>query len=122
MRQAGIHIQFFRLESIGFDREMAPALLARQEAYAKVIARATIVEGVTGLLQEKLQRLNGLGIKMTDAEHATFVQNLTYLMVHQDKVNLTLVHGVPVPQMPALTAVQPQKEKERDLIHLEKKP
>ena len=116
---AGIHIQFFRLESIGFNKDMAPALLARQEAHAKVIARALIVEGVMGLIQEKLQRLNGLSITMTPAEHAAFVQNLTYLMVHQDKVNLTLVHGVPVPQMPPLAQVQPQKEKERDLIKLE---
>jgi|GEM_PF-6785389 len=122
VRNAGIHIQFFRLESIGFNKEMAPALLARQEAQAKLIARALVVEGVIGLIQEKIQKLNGLGIKMTPDQHATFVQNLTYLMVHQDKVNLTLVHGVPVPPIaPSLTEAEPKKEKERepnDLIKL----
>lgn len=114
VRNAGIHIQFFRLESIGFDREMAPALLARQEAYAKLIARTIVVEGVIGLIQDKIQKLNALGIKMTPDQHATFVQNLTYLMVHQDKVNLTLVHGVPTPADPD------SKGKDRDLIDLRK--
>ncbi len=90
---AGVKIETFRLISVGYPEKMEKLLLARQEAQAQVIARKTIAEGTSGILQETLSRLKVLGINLNKAEQNRFATNLTLLLVNHGHTTINIFDG-----------------------------
>lgn len=86
----GIVIEKFSLFSVGFEAKMEKLLLAKQEAHAEVVARTTIAEGVTGILEQIFSRFNALGIKLTDDKKNALATNLTLLLVNHGHTTLNI--------------------------------
>lgn len=86
----GIKIEKFSLFSVGFEEKMEKLLLAKQEAHAEVVARTTIAEGVTGILQEIFTRFNLLGVKLSEDKKNALATNLTLLLVNHGHTTLNI--------------------------------
>jgi regulator of protease activity HflC (stomatin/prohibitin superfamily) len=89
----GVKIETFRLISVGYPEKMEKLLLARQEAQAQVIARKTIAEGTSGIIEETLTRLKTLGIRLTESEQNRFATNLTLLLVNHGHTTINIFDG-----------------------------
>jgi regulator of protease activity HflC (stomatin/prohibitin superfamily) len=81
MRQAGVEVQEARISYLAYAREIAAAMLQRQQAGAVVAARAQIVTGAVGMVEHALQMLAEKHIIDLDPERrAAMVSNLLVVL------------------------------------------
>jgi regulator of protease activity HflC (stomatin/prohibitin superfamily) len=81
MRQAGVEVQEARISYLAYAREIAAAMLQRQQAGAIVAARSQIVTGAVGMVEHALQMLAEKHIIELDAERrAAMVSNLLVVL------------------------------------------
>jgi regulator of protease activity HflC (stomatin/prohibitin superfamily) len=81
MRQAGVEVQDARISYLAYAREIASAMLQRQQAGAIIAARAKIVEGAVGMVEHALQMLREREIVELDGERkAAMVSNLLVVL------------------------------------------
>jgi regulator of protease activity HflC (stomatin/prohibitin superfamily) len=78
---AGVTVIESRLSHLAYAPEIAQAMLRRQQANAIVAARATIVEGAVGMVEQALNRLAEHNVVDLDEERkATMVSNLLVVL------------------------------------------
>jgi regulator of protease activity HflC (stomatin/prohibitin superfamily) len=81
MRQAGVEVIESRLSYLAYAREIAAAMLQRQQAGAIIAARAQIVAGAVGMVEHALQMLAEKHILELDPERrAAMVSNLLVVL------------------------------------------
>jgi regulator of protease activity HflC (stomatin/prohibitin superfamily) len=81
MRQAGVEVQESRISYLAYAREIAAAMLQRQQAGAIIAARAKIVEGAVGMVEHALQMLSEKQLVELDPERrAAMVSNLLVVL------------------------------------------
>lgn len=89
MKQAGVEVQEARISYLAYAREIASAMLQRQQAGAIIAARAQIVTGAVGMVEHALQMLSERHILELDGERrAAMVSNLLVVLCS---------HNVPQP-------------------------
>lgn len=78
---AGIDVLETRLTHLAYAREIAEAMLRRQQAAAIVAARRTIVEGAVGLVDMALRELGEQGtVTLTEDRKAAMAANLLVVL------------------------------------------
>jgi regulator of protease activity HflC (stomatin/prohibitin superfamily) len=78
---AGVAILESRLTRLAYASEIAQAMLRRQQADAVVAARARIVEGAVGMVEQALQALEDKDMVVLDDERkAAMVSNLLVVL------------------------------------------
>lgn len=78
---AGVQILESRLTRLAYAPEIAQSMLRRQQADAVVAARARIVDGAVGMVQQALSRLDEQDVVTLDEERkATMVSNLLVVL------------------------------------------
>lgn len=78
---AGIDVLETRLTHLAYAREIAEAMLRRQQAAAIVAARRTIVEGAVGLVDMALRELGEQGtVTLTEERKAAMAANLLVVL------------------------------------------
>ncbi len=78
---AGIDVLETRLTHLAYAREIAEAMLRRQQAAAIVAARRTIVEGAVGLVDMALRELGEQGsVRLDEERKAAMVSNLLVVL------------------------------------------
>lgn len=78
---AGLEISEARITHLAYSPEIAAAMLQRQQATAIIDARATIVEGAVGMVENALNKLNENEIVELDEERkAAMVSNLLVVL------------------------------------------
>jgi len=78
---AGVEIVEVRISHLAYAREIAQAMLRRQQANAVVAARSRIVEGAVGMVEMALNRLTEDGVVALDEERtASMVSNLMVVL------------------------------------------
>ncbi len=78
---AGIEVLETRLTDLAYAREIAEAMLRRQQAAAIVAARRTIVEGAVGLVDMALRDLSNQGtVVFDDQRKAAMAANLMVVL------------------------------------------
>ena len=81
MRQAGVEVQEARISYLAYAREIASAMLQRQQAGAIIAARSLIVAGAVGMVEHALQMLEEKHIVDLDPERrAAMVSNLLVVL------------------------------------------
>lgn len=81
MKQAGVEVQDARISYLAYAREIAAAMLQRQQAVAIIAARSKIVEGAVGMVEHALQMLSEKQIIELDGERrAAMVSNLLVVL------------------------------------------
>jgi regulator of protease activity HflC (stomatin/prohibitin superfamily) len=81
MKQAGVEVQEARISYLAYAREIASAMLQRQQAGAIIAARAQIVAGAVGMVEHALQMLSERHILELDGERrAAMVSNLLVVL------------------------------------------
>jgi hypothetical protein len=81
MLQAGVEIQEARISYLAYAREIAAAMLQRQQAGAIIAARAQIVAGAVGMVEHALEMLQERNIVELDGERkAAMVSNLLVVL------------------------------------------
>ena len=81
MRQAGVEVQEARISYLAYAREIASAMLQRQQAGAIIAARSLIVAGAVGMVEHALQMLTERHIVELDVERrAAMVSNLLVVL------------------------------------------
>jgi regulator of protease activity HflC (stomatin/prohibitin superfamily) len=81
MRQAGVEVQDARISYLAYAREIASAMLQRQQAGAIIAARSKIVEGAVGMVEHALQMLSEKQLVDLDPERrAAMVSNLLVVL------------------------------------------
>jgi regulator of protease activity HflC (stomatin/prohibitin superfamily) len=81
MKQAGVEVQEARISYLAYAREIAAAMLQRQQAGAIIAARSQIVTGAVGMVEHALQMLSEKNIIELDAERrAAMVSNLLVVL------------------------------------------
>jgi regulator of protease activity HflC (stomatin/prohibitin superfamily) len=82
--RAGIQVLEARLSHLAYAPEIASAMLQRQQAAAIVAARAKIVEGAVGMVEQALAELSKKRIlQLDDERRATLVGNLLVVLCGQ---------------------------------------
>ncbi|MGK0482855.1 MAG: regulator of protease activity HflC (stomatin/prohibitin superfamily), partial [Planctomycetota bacterium] len=77
LKEAGIQVIEARLNHLAYAQEIASAMLQRQQAKAIVAARAQIVEGAVGMVEQALEQLSAKKIvQLDDDRKAALVGNL----------------------------------------------
>jgi regulator of protease activity HflC (stomatin/prohibitin superfamily) len=80
-RLAGVEIQDAQISYLAYAREIASAMLQRQQAGAIIAARSKIVEGAVGMVEHALQMLSEKQIIDLDPERrAAMVSNLLVVL------------------------------------------
>jgi len=78
---AGVKIVESRITHLAYAKEIAQAMLQRQQAGAVVAARSLIVEGAVGMVEMALQRLQDRGVvDLDDERRAAMVSNLLVVL------------------------------------------
>lgn len=78
---AGVRIIESRLTRLAYSPEIAQAMLRRQQADAVVAARARIVEGAVGMVEQALHQLESQDVVVLDDERkAVMVSNLLVVL------------------------------------------
>lgn len=78
---AGLEIAEARITHLAYSPEIAAAMLQRQQATAIIDARATIVEGAVGMVENALNKLNENEIvELDDERKAAMVSNLLVVL------------------------------------------
>ena len=81
IRLAGVEVQDAQISYLAYAREIASAMLQRQQAGAIIAARAKIVEGAVGMVEHALQMLSEKQIIELDGERkASMVSNLLVVL------------------------------------------
>jgi regulator of protease activity HflC (stomatin/prohibitin superfamily) len=81
LTRAGVQVIEARVSHLAYSPEIAQAMLQRQQASAIVAARAKIVEGAVGMVENALQSLSGKGIvQLDDERRAQMVSNLLVVL------------------------------------------
>lgn len=81
MRQAGVEVQEARISYLAYAREIASAMLQRQQAGAIIAARAQIVTGAVSMVEHALELLAEKQIVELDPERrAAMVSNLLVVL------------------------------------------
>jgi regulator of protease activity HflC (stomatin/prohibitin superfamily) len=81
MRQAGVEVLDSRISYLAYAREIAAAMLQRQQAGAIIAARSKIVEGAVGMVEHALQMLSEKQLVDLDPERrAAMVSNLLVVL------------------------------------------
>jgi regulator of protease activity HflC (stomatin/prohibitin superfamily) len=81
MRQAGVEVQEARISYLAYAREIAAAMLQRQQAGAIIAARVQIVNAAVGMVEHALQSLAERQIVELDPERkAAMVSNLLVVL------------------------------------------
>lgn len=84
LSRAGVHVIEARLSHLAYAPEIAGAMLQRQQADAIIAARAKIVEGAVGMVEDALRHLNERGVIDLDPERkANMVSNLLVVLCGQ---------------------------------------
>lgn len=83
---AGVVVMEARLSHLAYAPEIAGAMLQRQQADAIIAARAKIVDGAVGMVEDAIKRLGDRHIvELDDERKAHMVQNLMVVLCgHQD--------------------------------------
>jgi regulator of protease activity HflC (stomatin/prohibitin superfamily) len=84
--RAGVEVMEARLSHLAYAPEIAGAMLQRQQADAIIAARAKIVDGAVGMVEDALKHLGDRGIvELDDERKAHMVMNLLVVLCgHQD--------------------------------------
>ena len=78
---AGVKIVESRITHLAYAKEIAQAMLQRQQASAVVAARQQIVEGAVGMVEMALERLEQRGVvELDDERRAAMVSNLLVVL------------------------------------------
>jgi regulator of protease activity HflC (stomatin/prohibitin superfamily) len=81
MRQAGVEVIESRISYLAYAREIASAMLQRQQAGAIIAARVQIVNAAVGMVEHALQLIAEKQIVELDAERkAAMVSNLLVVL------------------------------------------
>ena len=84
LARAGVRVIEARLSHLAYAQEIAGAMLQRQQADAIIAARAKIVEGAVGMVEDALRHLAERGVVDLDAERkANMVSNLLVVLCGQ---------------------------------------
>jgi regulator of protease activity HflC (stomatin/prohibitin superfamily) len=84
LRHAGVEVMEARLSHLAYAPEIAGAMLQRQQASAIVAARATIVAGAVGMVEEALKMIGEQNIVQLDEERkAQMVSNLLVVLTSE---------------------------------------
>lgn len=79
--KAGVNVIEARISHLAYSPEIAQAMLQRQQAGAIIAARALIVEGAVGMVENALEMLSRKGIVVLDEERkAQMVSNLLVVL------------------------------------------
>ena len=80
----GVEVLEARLSHLAYAPEIAGAMLQRQQADAIIAARAKIVDGAVGMVEDALKRLGDRHIvELDDERNAHMVQNLMVVLCGQ---------------------------------------
>ena len=95
---AGVRILESRLTRLSYAPEIAQAMLRRQQADAVVAARARIVDGAVGMVEQALQRLDEQQlVSLDDERKAAMVSNLLVVLCSEQStqpvVNTGTLYG-----------------------------
>jgi regulator of protease activity HflC (stomatin/prohibitin superfamily) len=84
--RAGVKVIEARLSHLAYAPEIAGAMLQRQQADAIIAARAKIVDGAVGMVEDALRHLSERGVvDLDDERKANMVSNLLVVLCgHQD--------------------------------------
>lgn len=81
VQQAGVEVQEARISYLAYAREIASAMLQRQQAGAIIAARVQIVDAAVGMVEHALQMLQQRNIIELDGERkAAMVSNLLVVL------------------------------------------
>jgi regulator of protease activity HflC (stomatin/prohibitin superfamily) len=81
LERAGVEVIEARISHLAYAPEIAAAMLQRQQASAVVAARAKIVEGAVGMVQQALEHLSRDKIvELDDERRAAMVSNLLVVL------------------------------------------
>jgi regulator of protease activity HflC (stomatin/prohibitin superfamily) len=81
LHKAGVEVIEARLSHLAYAPEIASAMLRRQQAAAIIAARAKIVEGAVGMVENALSLLGDRGVITLDEERkASMVSNLLVVL------------------------------------------
>jgi len=81
MHQAGVQVQEARISYLAYAREIASAMLQRQQAGAIIAARTQIVDAAVGMVEHALKMLQERNIIELDGERrAAMVSNLLVVL------------------------------------------
>lgn len=81
VKVAGVEIVECRISHLAYSKEIAGAMLQRQQANAVVAARERIVEGAVGMVEMALERLSERDIvDLDDERRAAMVSNLLVVL------------------------------------------
>jgi len=90
---AGAKIFTFQFNEMSYAPEIAQGMLKRQQALATISARRTIVDGVVDIAYGAIQKLEGKGIVMSNAEKTHIATNLLTVMCAEHDVQPTITVG-----------------------------
>lgn len=94
LSEAGIEVIEARLNHLAYAQEIASAMLQRQQAKAIIAARAQIVEGAVGMVEQALEHLSEKDIvDLDDERKATLVGNLLVVLCGQENAQPILNTG-----------------------------
>jgi len=94
LKSAGLEIIDARLSHLAYAKEIAQAMLRRQQAQAVIAARQLIVEGAVGMVQMALTQLSEKKIVELDSERkATMVNNLLVTLVSENETRQVINTG-----------------------------
>ncbi len=81
MRQAGVEVLESRISYLAYAREIAAAMLQRQQAGAIIAARRQIVDAAVGMVEHALEMIAAKNIVELDPERrAAMVSNLLVVL------------------------------------------
>ncbi len=84
VREAGVEVLEAKLSHLAYAQEIAGAMLRRQQAEAIVAARARIVEGAVGMVEQALKDLEKTKtVELDEDRKAAMVSNLLVVLCGQ---------------------------------------
>lgn len=90
MEVCGIKIVSFELSDLAYAAEVAPMMLARQQAVALVDARATIVDGAVRIVDGAVRRLAELGHAASAGDRARLATNMMTVLAGETRPQPTI--------------------------------
>jgi membrane protease subunit (stomatin/prohibitin family) len=90
MEVCGIKIVSFELSDLAYAAEVAPMMLARQQAVALVDARATIVDGAVRIVDRATRRLAELGHAASAGDRARLATNMMTVLAGETRPRPTI--------------------------------
>ena len=90
MEVCGIKVVSFELSDLAYAAEVAPMMLARQQAAALVDARATIVDGAVRIVDRATRRLAELGHAASAGDRARLATNMMTVLAGETRPQPTI--------------------------------